>query len=70
MSDLFTDLLPVTKEDIDKLIQDRVVPAYKTIEKVVTPAFQKVLNLERKIQARVLGTVVPAFVKQEAPEAA
>ena len=70
MSDLFTDLLPVTKEDINKVIQDRVIPAYKKVEKVVTPAFQKVLNLERKIQARVLGTVVPAFLKQEAPEAA
>lgn len=63
MSDLFTDLLPVTKEEIDKVIQDRVVPAYKKVEKAVTPTFQKVLNLERKIQARVLGTVVPTFVK-------
>jgi len=56
MSDLFTDLLPVTKEQVEKAIQARVVPT-----------FQKVLNLERKIQAKVLGTIAPV-VEQPIPK--
>lgn len=61
MSEFFTDLNPVTRfqklKEIQQAIQSRVVPA-----------FQKTLNLERKIQARVLGTVIPAFTPPpEAP---
>lgn len=57
MSDLFTDLLPVSMKEIETAFQTRVVPA-----------FQKTLNLERKIQAKVLGTVVPAFMPPSPPE--
>jgi len=53
MSEFFTDLKPVTRQQ-----------ALKTR---LSSVFQKTLNLERKIQARVLGTIVPAFVPPEAP---
>lgn len=50
MSAFFTDLKPVTR-----------IQALKEIPSRLSPVFQKTLNLERKIQARVLGTVIPAF---------
>lgn len=51
---MFTDLKPVTRDQALKEIKSR---------------FNGTLNLERKIQARVLGTVIPAFMPPPQPEA-
>jgi hypothetical protein len=55
---LFTDLKPVTRSQ-----------ALKEIKTRFNTAFEGSLNLERKIQARVLGTVIPAFTRPDTPEA-